>query len=69
MSLVVAINGSPQMAKGNTAAVLTPFLQGMSEAGCEVETLAAVSRPLVSEDALRDRYNRALADAEGSAGA
>ena len=30
MSLVVAINGSPQMAKGNTAAVLTPFLQGMS---------------------------------------
>jgi len=34
---VTAINSSPLMAKGNTAAILTPFLEGMKEAGAEVE--------------------------------
>jgi len=34
---VVAINSSPLMARGNTAAILTPFLEGMKEAGAEVE--------------------------------
>jgi len=34
---VVAINGSPRMERGNTARVLTPFLDGMREAGAEVE--------------------------------
>ena len=34
---VVAINSSPKMDKGNTALVLGPFLEGMREAGAEVE--------------------------------
>jgi multimeric flavodoxin WrbA len=34
---VLAINSSPKMDKGNTAFILTPFLEGMSEAGAEVE--------------------------------
>lgn len=34
---VVAINGSPNMDKGNTALVLNPFLEGMKEAGAAVE--------------------------------
>jgi len=34
---VMAINGSPNMGKGNTALVLDPFLEGMREAGAEVE--------------------------------
>jgi multimeric flavodoxin WrbA len=34
---VLAINSSPLMAKGNTAVILTPFLDGMKEAGAEVE--------------------------------
>jgi multimeric flavodoxin WrbA len=34
---VVAINSSPKMDKGNTALVLEPFLEGMREAGAEVE--------------------------------
>jgi multimeric flavodoxin WrbA len=33
----IAINGSPAMAQGNTAKVLTPFLDGMSAAGATVE--------------------------------
>jgi multimeric flavodoxin WrbA len=41
MVKAVAINGSPQMEKGNTALVLTSFIQGMMEAGAEVELFYA----------------------------
>jgi len=41
MSKAVAINGSPRMEKGNTAMVLTPFIQGMIDAGSDVELLCA----------------------------
>ena len=34
---VLAFNGSPRMDKGNTALILTPFLEGMKEVGAEVE--------------------------------
>ncbi len=34
---VIAINASPRMDKGNTSAILTPFLDGMKEAGAQVE--------------------------------
>ena len=34
---VVAINSSPNMDKGNTAVILNPFIEGMREAGAEVE--------------------------------
>jgi multimeric flavodoxin WrbA len=34
---VIVINGSPNMDKGNTALILTPFIGGMMEAGAEVE--------------------------------
>jgi multimeric flavodoxin WrbA len=34
---VIAINGSPRMEKGHTALLLTPFIQGMTDAGAEVE--------------------------------
>ena len=34
---VVAFNSSPMMDKGNTALILNPFLQGMKDAGAEVE--------------------------------
>lgn len=34
---VIAFNASPKMDKGNTALILTPFLEGMREAGAEVE--------------------------------
>ncbi len=34
---VTAINSSPNMEKGNTSLVLNPFLEGMKEAGAEVE--------------------------------
>lgn len=34
---VLALNCSPNMDKGNTSLILTPFLDGMREAGAEVE--------------------------------
>jgi multimeric flavodoxin WrbA len=34
---VLAINGSPHMDEGNTAMILNPFLDGMKEAGANVE--------------------------------
>jgi len=34
---VIAINGSPRMGKGYTALLLTPFIQGMTDAGAEVK--------------------------------
>ena len=34
---IVAINSSPRMGEGNTAMILNPFLDGMKEAGAEVE--------------------------------
>jgi len=34
---VLAFNSSPRMGKGNTALILNPFLEGMREAGAEVE--------------------------------
>jgi multimeric flavodoxin WrbA len=34
---VLAFNASPMMDKGNTALILDPFLEGMREAGAEVE--------------------------------
>jgi multimeric flavodoxin WrbA len=37
MVKVLAFNCSPKMDKGNTALILTPFLEGMREAGAEVE--------------------------------
>jgi len=37
MMKVIAINGSPRMEKGYTALILTPFIQGMMDAGSEVE--------------------------------
>jgi len=36
---VLAINGSPHMDEGNTAKILNPFLEGLREAGANVELL------------------------------
>jgi multimeric flavodoxin WrbA len=36
---VLVINGSPRLEKGNTAFTLAPFVEGMKEAGAEVELL------------------------------
>ncbi len=41
MVKVLAINGSPRKGKGNTAAVLSPFIQGITDAGAEVELFYA----------------------------
>jgi multimeric flavodoxin WrbA len=41
MLKVFAINGSPRMEKGNTAMLLTPFIQGMVDAGAAVELIYA----------------------------
>ena len=38
---VAVINGSARMTKGNTALVLTPFIEGMREAGASVELFYA----------------------------
>jgi multimeric flavodoxin WrbA len=37
MVKVVAINGSPRKEKGNTAMVLAPFIEGLTEAGAQVK--------------------------------
>ncbi len=37
MVKVLAFNCSPKMDKGNTALILAPFLEGMKEAGAEIE--------------------------------
>ena len=34
---VLAINGSPHMVEGNTAMILNPFLEGMKEAGADMD--------------------------------
>ena len=39
MVKVLAINSSPNMNKGNTDMLLTPFIEGMKEAGAGVELL------------------------------
>lgn len=39
MNQVIAINGSPRMERGHTQLLLDAFLQGMTEAGAQVETL------------------------------
>jgi multimeric flavodoxin WrbA len=41
MSKALAINGSPRTDKGDTALVLTPFIQGMMDAGTDVELVYA----------------------------
>ena len=41
MSKAVAINGSPRMERGNTAMVLSPFIEGMMDAGSQVELFYA----------------------------
>ena len=38
---VISINGSPRMEKGYTAMILTPFVQGMIDAGSKVELFYA----------------------------
>jgi multimeric flavodoxin WrbA len=41
MKRAIAINGSPRKHKGNTAMILTPFIEGMAAAGCEVKVYYA----------------------------
>ena len=41
MNKPIAINGSPRMEKGHTAMVLAPFIQGMEDAGSDVELFYA----------------------------
>jgi multimeric flavodoxin WrbA len=41
MVKVLAINGSPRKGKGNTAAVLSPFIQGLTDAEADVELFYA----------------------------
>lgn len=53
--MAVAINGSPRMGKGYTAMVLTPFIQGMIDAGSDVELFYA-SRLRVKPCACGEMY-------------
>jgi multimeric flavodoxin WrbA len=41
VSKAVAINGSPRREKGNTARILTSFLQGLKEGGCDADLFYA----------------------------
>ncbi|MHA2428433.1 MAG: flavodoxin family protein [Candidatus Hermodarchaeia archaeon] len=41
MTKIFAINGSPRMEKGNTHKILTPFLEGVKEAGASVDLVYA----------------------------
>jgi len=41
LTKVVAVNGSPRMGKSNTTKILTPFLEGMKDAGASVELFYA----------------------------
>lgn len=41
MTKVLVVNGSPRMEKGNTARVLVPFIQGMKEAGADIDLIYA----------------------------
>jgi multimeric flavodoxin WrbA len=41
MIKVIAINGSPRKEKGNTTMILTSFIQGLTDAECEVELFYA----------------------------
>jgi len=41
MSKAVAINGSPRLGKGNTAMIIAPFIQGMTDAGLKVDIFYA----------------------------
>jgi hypothetical protein len=36
---VLAVNCSPRMDKGNTAIILSPFIQGMRDSGAQVKML------------------------------
>lgn len=42
MTRVIAFNGSSRRERGNTERLMTPFLEGMRDAGAEVELLYAV---------------------------
>jgi len=55
MNKPVAINGSPRMEKGYTAMVLAPFIQGMEDAGSDVEVYYA-SRLKVKPCACGEMY-------------
>jgi putative NADPH-quinone reductase len=55
MTKAMVINGSPSMEKGLTATVLSPFIKGMSDAGCEVE-LEYASRLKIKPCACGEMY-------------
>ena len=48
MTKVLAVNGSPHKEDGNTSLILKPFLEGMKEAGAEVDTIYTFSMELKS---------------------
>jgi multimeric flavodoxin WrbA len=55
MGKAVAINGSPRMERGHTAMVLGPFIEDMTDAGCDVELFYA-SRVKVKPCACGNMY-------------